>query len=99
MKCLNSLKDHDKNHESGNEGGGAGKIKQVIEENQIVMSKDQNVISYHRKTTEENPTSIPRMDNQHHKSQLKTQQILYREGSGREKPTESCDPEKYISYI
>lgn len=104
MKCLNSLKDHDnftdsKNQESGNEGGGAGKIKQVIEENQTVISKDQNVISHHRKTTEENPTSIPSMDNQHRKSQLKTQQILYREGSGREEPTESCDPEKYISYI
>lgn len=39
------------------------------------------------------------MDNQHHKSQLKAQQILYREGSGTEEPMESCDPEKYISYI
>lgn len=39
------------------------------------------------------------MDNQHHKSQLKAQQILYREGSGTEEPMESCDPEKYISYV
>lgn len=38
------------------------------------------------------------MDNQHN-SQLKMQQILYRVGSRREEPMESCDPEKYISYI
>lgn len=64
MKCLNSSKDHDnftdsKNQESGNEGGGAGKIKQVIEENQIVMSKDQNVISHHRKQLKKTQLASP----------------------------------------
>lgn len=78
MKSLDSSKDHgnftdSKNQESGNAGGEAGKIKQMIEENQIVMSK-RPTRHFLSQTTEENPTSIPHMDNQHHKSQLKTQQ-------------------------